>query len=479
MEYTQVLPEIIVALFAVLIPMLAITRFRQISGHLALAGLVLALGSLGMITREITIFSILSTEIHYSVDLFSILFKMIFIMVAILVVMFSLKYMKDRHVEVYYSLILTSTLGMMVVSSSSDLITLFLGIELTIIPSFILVVFKKTELGVEGAIKYFIFGALFAGIMLFGIALIYGSTGSFMISDISEAELSGGTKITLLLGILLLISGFGFEMAAVPFHLWAPGVYEGAPAPISALLAGASKKMAFAASIKILIASIILFKLELTVFLAILAVLSMFVGNIFAIAQKNVKRMLAYSSIAHVGYVLAGFALATNLGMAASLYHIIAHAFMKTGAFIAVGAVAYMAIGNRIEDYIGLSKRAPITAFCLMAFLLSLTGIVPFGGFISKMLILFASFEQAVLGNMIALVLGLSIIITSIISVYYYGRLIKYMYFLPPKESTPVREPVSFTVPMILAVIALLILFYPEPFVEITTKIADSLLPVS
>lgn len=497
-----ILPEIIIAVAAILV-LLTGFKFKKISGYIALFGVFAALASLFMIaiqpaTNNTT--NIVLSEgirIFYDVGLLSIVFKFIFLIIGLLTIFTSLKYIdkfiSDKIFDAYYALILFAILGMMVVASAVDLLVLFVGLEIAAISAYVLVAAEKTKKGIEGAAKYFLFGAVFSTILLFGISLIYFSTGTLMLdkAEILSVEVNENLKLLIFIGVLAIMLGLAYEMSAAPFHFWAPDAYQGAPSPVSALLAGASKKMAFVALIKILIVFMALFKFELSVMIAILAIISMIVGNVLALAQKDVRKMLAYSSIAQVGYILAAIAIFTPLGIIYAIYYIIVHAFMKGGAFIATGALLFVSNGKikNYEDYKGLWRTAPITAFAMAAFMLSLAGIVPFGGFTVKILVLIELFFQAIKENLIALILGVVMIITSVISLYYYGRLIKYMWFVEPneikhdeqhnehKEITyeKFKEPLAFTIPLIIAVIALIILFYAPPFVEICTNIVESI----
>jgi len=501
-----VIPEIIIIITAVILLLFG-RRLEKFTGYIAAAGTLIALAALLASTSyiepgqvQVNIYN--TINIFYSFDLFAVVFKVLFLSLALLCIIASLKYMENRKnmnrkfVDAYYSLFLLSVLGMMAVVSSVDLITLFVGIEMAAIPAFVLVAYDFTRKGIEGATKYFLFGAVFSVFMLLGISFIYITGGSFMFTEIAEniKDIGDGEKLMLFIGFLAILSTLAFEMSAVPFHLWAPDAYQGAPAPVSALLSGASKKMAFAAAIKILVLAVIWFKIEMGIILAILAILSMIVGNIMALGQKDVKRMLAYSSIAQVGYILAAIAIFTPLGMAAAIYYIIVHAFMKGGAFIAAGAAEVIS-GGRIktcDDYKGLAKRMPAMAFAMACFLFSLAGIVPFGGFTAKIVVLASLFIAYITGgSLLAGVLGLVMIITSVISLYYYGRVIKYMWFSEPKEadmenydrckiigsgnSWRFKEPSSFLIPATLAVLALLILFYAPPFIELAIEVANSL----
>jgi len=502
-----ILPEIVIAFAAVLI-LLTGFKFKKISGYIALFGILASLILLFAIavqpttadsTAKLTIFE--GINILYNVGLLAIVFKFIFLFVGLLAVIASLKY-NEKFIlpqisDTYYSLMLFAILGMLVVASSTDLLTLFVGLEMAAIPAYVLVAIEKTKKGIEGAAKYFLFGAVFSAILLFGISLLYFSTGSLMLDKIGILCLGEDENLKLLtfIGILAVILGLAYEMSAAPFHFWAPDAYQGAPSPVSALLAGASKKMAFVALLKILLVFIVLFKFELSVMLAILAILSMIVGNVMALGQKDVRKMLAYSSIAQVGYILAAIAIFTPLGIAYAIYYIIVHAFMKGGAFIAAGALLFVSNGKirTYDDYKGLWRTAPVTAIAMAAFMLSLAGIVPFGGFTAKILVLIELFVQAMQENLIALILGITMLITSVISLYYYGRLIKYMWFVEPEgmeeehnknehneqhnehKFKKFKEPLAFTIPLIIAVVALLVLFYAPPFVEICTNIVVSL----
>lgn len=489
-----ILPEITIALAGILILIFG-TKFKKFTGYAAVLGISFSIIFLLAVTAEKHAPEIISisegVKIIYLVDLYAIVFKAVFLSIALIAAIASIKYMEGKkHPEAYYSLMLLAVLGMMVVSSSSDLATLFVGIEMAAIPSFVLVAFDRTKKGIEGAAKYFLFAAIFSAVMLLGISLIYISTGSFAITEISKVT-GEGAKITLFLGILALFAALAFEMSAAPFHLWAPDAYQGAPTPISALLSGASKKMAFAAAIKILVAAIVLFKLELSIMISVLAIFSMIIGNIMALSQKDIKRMLAYSSIAQAGYILAAIAIFTPLGIAFAIFYIIVHAFMKGGAFIAAASAEKISEGKikNLEDYKGLAKKAPLTAFAMACFMLSLAGIVPFGGFTAKILIMVELFKEAIAQNMVALILGAVMVITSVISLYYYGRLIKYMWFEEPEghegkheskekekeKQEKFKEPLTFTVPMLIAVIILVVLFYAPPFIELAKSMVEGL----
>ncbi|MBU2560455.1 NADH-quinone oxidoreductase subunit N, partial [archaeon] len=416
----------------------------------------------------------------FIVDSFSIIFKAVFLSVAILVTIASLEFIKDeRNQGEYYSLLLFATLGMMIVASAGDLITIYVGLELASISTYALVAFKRDERSIEAAMKYFIPSAFFSGLILFGISLMYGAVGTTSLHPPYAGLIGAELTPIAMLAMAFLFAGFGFKMAAVPFQMWVADTYEGAPTPISAFLAAGSKKVAFAAIFRIVMFFMLAFRMEFGIILGVVSIITMTFGNVVALSQKNVKRMLAYSSIAQAGYILVGLAVATKmgyvgqLGLASSMLHIVVHAFMKAGAFIGVAAVAYMLIGDKIDDYIGLSKRAPITAFCMLAFLVSLTGIVPFGGFVSKFLL----FVAAVKAGGFMTLLAISLALNSTLSAYYYGRLIKNMYFMPYELAEKVKEPQAFLIPMVICLVILVILgIYPMPFFDYTMGAAATLM---
>jgi NADH-quinone oxidoreductase subunit N len=478
-NYAAILPELIICVFALGIPLLSFNfkkENKKLLGYVSLYALTVSL--LYLLTLKDTSATLFGN--FFVLDSFSIIFKAVFLSVAILVTIASLDFIKDEQNRgEYYSLLLFATLGMMLVASAGDLITIYVGLELASISTYALVAFKRDERSIEAAMKYFIPSAFFSGLILFGISLVYGVVGTTSIYAPYAGLIGAELTPVAMLAMAFLFAGFGFKMAAVPFQMWVPDTYEGAITPISAFLAAGSKKVAFAAIFRIVIFFMAAFRLEFSILIATVAIITMTFGNFIALAQKNVKRMLAYSSIAQAGYVLVGLAVATQLGyvgqlgLASSMLHIVVHAFMKAGAFIAVAAVSYMLIGETTDKYIGLSRRAPLTAFCMLVFLASLTGIVPFGGFVSKFLLFIAAVKA---GGFMTL-LAISLAVNSALSVYYYGRLIKNMYFMPAEETSKVKEPMTFLVPMVICVIMLLIIgIYPMPFFNYAMGAAEALL---
>jgi NADH-quinone oxidoreductase subunit N len=292
-------------------------------------------------------------------------------------------------------------------------------------------------------------------------------------------KLGGSAKLIEELGMLLILAGFGFKITAVPFHSWAPDTYEGAPTTITALLSTGSKKMGFAALFKIFLVGFIALKLHWIYLLAALALLTMTVGNLAAIPQRNIKRLLAYSSIAQAGYIMIAFPVATRYALAGGLFHVITHSLMTAGAFLIIAALSSRGIGEEIEEWSGLSKRAPLMAFSMVVFLLSLAGIPPLAGFASKFVLFSSAVDAAVgpEGQSWFLWLAIVGVLNSALSVYYYARIIRQMYLVPPASEERIIVPFSAFLPVALAlVLVILIGLYPNPLISFGLRAAGALL---
>ncbi|MBM4249487.1 MAG: NADH-quinone oxidoreductase subunit N [Euryarchaeota archaeon] len=484
-------PELILAVFALLILGLSLlVRDRRVLGWFAVLPLLLSLflvaGMMGLLDMRLVGFSAFAGPVNsalaggaLAVDSFSLIFKFVFLSVALLVVGTSISFLsqKDRHVGEYYALILLATMGMMVVASSQNLVPLFVGIEIASLSTYALAAFRKRDiLSAEAGMKYFIIGATSSAVLLYGMSILYGISGTLDIGLLSRRVGEAAWEPATIVGLSMLIGGLGFKMAAVPFHMWAPDVYEGSPTPVTVLLAAGSKKMAFAAAFKLFLVGLVAARADLSFALGIVAVLTMTVGNIVAISQTSVKRMLAYSSIAQSGYILIALAVATKTAVAGGLLHVVMHAFMKGGAFIAVAAVAWLVSSERLSGYKGLSRRSPFLAFCMAVFLLALAGIPPLSGFWSK----FVLFSGAVGAGDWFVWLALAGVLNSALSLYYYARVIKYMYVDdPPADAPPVRPgPSPYTAVLVIALAAtILIGLYPQPFIDVAMTAAGSLVP--
>jgi NADH-quinone oxidoreductase subunit N len=322
----------------------------------------------------------------------------------------------------FYVLLLTSTLGMVLMACAADLILLFLAIETTSIPLFALAgFFVHDQKSIESGIKYFLFGAMASAIMLYGFSLLYGFAGTTQIYAIAE-KLSGMPFLPMIAALLLVLVGFGFKMSIVPFHFWAPDVYEGSPTPVAGFLSTASKAAGFAVLMRVFGTAFPNLVTNWMIILAILATLSMFLGNFLALAQKNIKRLLAYSSIAQAGYMLIGVAAHNALGLSGTIYYLIAYLVTNLAAFGIVTIVGRSIGSDEISAYAGLSRRSPGMALAMLAAMLSLGGIPPFAGFIGKLLV----FASAIQADMVWL--ALIGIINAIISLYYYLNILKVIY---------------------------------------------------
>src|SRR4051794_22964172 len=334
----------------------------------------------------------------FALDAFSIFFKLLFIAAVALVVLLSDDFLQEARYSQweYYSLLAFALCGMMFMVSGVHLIAIYIGLELLSLSSYILAGFYKNEhKSTEAAMKYFVLGAVSSGILLYGISLIYGVCGSLNLFDISAAMSTIVTNDALMFGIMLLGAGLCFKIAAVPFHVWTPDVYEGAPTPIAAFLSTASKAAAFSIFARIFYVGLHDFHLEWNYVLATISALSMILGNLAALTQDNVKRMLAYSSIAHAGYILLGVISLNALGLRGILVYSIVYVFANLGIWATVLMLRrHQYAGERVDDFEGLSRRAPLWAFAMIIFLLSLGGIPPTAGFIGKYF-LYAAAVQA------------------------------------------------------------------------------------
>lgn len=391
-------------------------------------------------------------------DMFGAFFAISLLIVSVMVTASSWNYMKNKtNAAAYYSLILLSSIGMILIAYSTDLVMLLVAWELMSIPTYALAAFSKRDpISNEAAIKYFLFGALSSAILVVAIGLVYGITGTTNIGQaiISMVNVQQDLVPITLLALALFIAGFGFKMGLVPFHMWLPDAYEGAPTPIGALLAAGTKKAGFAAAIRVIVLAVFVLHLDWSMTLAIIAVFTMTLGNLGALVQKSVPRILAYSSIAQAGYIMIGLALApySDQALGGSLFHIINHAVMKSAAFIAVAAVVITLASYSIEKYRGLAKRMPLTAIALSISLLALAGVPPLNGFWSK-LVLFNS--AIVTGPEVwwGPYLAIAGVLNSALSLGYYAWIMRKMYMEDSPETSRVKEPRAISAVLIFAMI--------------------------
>ena len=389
------------------------------------------------------------------------------------------------HFGAYGALMLVATAGMMFVVTSTDLIGIFVGVEAVSISSYALVTLKRRDpRAAEAGVKYVIIGGLSTALTIYGISMIYGALGTIDLALIGAKTHDPDFTYSwaFIIGIVTMMAGYGFKIAAAPFHMWAPDVYEGAATPVSLFLATGSKKMGLAVFFKIFLimfVGVTAVKVEPVQYLfAIVAAVSMTVGNVVAIAQNNIKRMLAYSSIAQAGYILIAMAVMTPYALSGGLFHMFTHVFMKGGAFLIVGALICAGVGEKISDYNGLARRSPLMAFAMMIFLFSLAGVPPLAGFTSKFVLFSgAIYNDGVMSQWIWL--AFIAILNSAISLYYYVRVIKAMYIERPAKGADEKLVINkvFAVAIALCAIAVVVLgVYPDIILDPCATAANDLL---
>ena len=401
------------------------------------------------------------------------LMSMLFLIVLFLVVLVSNVSVETTksHSGAFYALLFGATLGMLFVASSSSLLTIFVGVELTSISSYALVALKRKDgRASEAAVKYAIVGGMSTALTLYGISMIYGLAGTLDIAELALLVASNDFTWMLGIGIICMIAGYGFKIAAVPFHMWAPDVYEGAATPVSMFLATGSKKMGLAVFIQVFLAMFIIsasagqiMGLTFQYIFAVIAAITMTVGNVVAIAQSNIKRMLAYSSIAQAGYILIIMAVMTPQAEAAGIFHMFTHVFMKGGAFLIVGGLICAGIGEKISDYKGLAKRAPFLAAAMMLFLFSLAGIPPLAGFTSKFFLFASAVGTPGAADGTWIWLAFIAILNSAISLYYYARVVKAMYIEKGESTEKIAIPKIFMLAIVICLVFVIVLgVYPD-----------------
>lgn len=371
-------------------------------------------------------------------------FRLIFLMGAAITALFIMDHETVGSRGEFYALLLVAALGMSLMASSADLVMLYLAIETTSLPLYILAGFQtRDSLSAEAGMKYFLFGAMTAAVMLYGFSLLYGLTGTTNLY--AMAGMVGGGALSpavLALVLILVLVGFGFKVSGVPFHFWAPDVYQGAPTPVAGFLSTASKAAGFAVLLRVLVAVFpqVEAGLDWRVLVAVLAAASMIVGNVLAVSQKNIKRLLAYSSIAQAGYMLVGVAAGSALGATAVTFYLLSYLVTNLAAFGIVELVGRVTGSDDLEAYAGLQRRSPTLALALLVSLLSLGGIPPLSGFVGKFLV----FGAAVQSGLVGVILAFIGVLTSVVALYYYLTVLKIVYMKPSasgSESLPVTVP--------------------------------------
>ena len=434
-DLRAIAPILALAVTALVLLVLDLLPPRERKDHLALVGLAGVLVSLVLTLRS---WGADARAFHGMVilDGYALFFNLVIGYATGLVLLLSIDYVRRQRIELgeFYILVLFASVGMALMAAAGDLIVVFLGLETMSISLYVLAGFFRDRLEAgEASMKYFLLGAFASGFFLYGIALVFGATGSTNLDRIGNAVAAGaGRDPMLLIGFGLLLVGFGFKISAVPFQLWTPDVYQGAPTSITALIATGSKAAAFAALLRVLLSSFRASQLDWTMLLWVLAVLSMTFGNVVAIAQQNLKRMLAYSSIAHAGYMLVGVVAGGTFGGGSVLFYLLVYTFTTAGAF---GVILLLERDSReavsLEDFGGLAARHPLIALALSVFLLSLIGIPPTAGFVGKFYLFGAAVKA---GYLWLAVIG---VLNSAIAAYYYLRLVVFMYMREPDSGPP------------------------------------------
>lgn len=396
----------------------------------------------------------------FVVDRMALFFKIFVVASTILVVMASIEFVQRFTFfrGEYYFLVVMSALGMMFMASANDLLSLFVTLEFSTFGFYVLVSYLREDMASnEAGLKFFILGVFAAGLLAYGISLVYGETGKLVFSEMKSAQASPG----LIIGFLLIFAALGFKIGAVPFHSWIPDTYQGSPTPVTAFLSIAPKGAAFAILLRMFFVALFTFKPEWVFLLVAASVLSMTYGNIVAIAQKNMKRLLAYSGIAQIGNVLIGLAAGTKMGNDAILFYLLTYLFANLGAFAIVIAVSQAIGSEEIDDYSGLGRRSPFLAFSMLIFLLSLAGVPPLAGFIGKLYIFVAAIKE---GLYTLITVGL---INIVISMYYYLIVVKKMYIVEPHDPSPlsVSGPMKAVIYVGLAG-TLVVGIYPQPVTD-------------
>ena len=472
-DYIRILPELVLSAFGIAVmlldPIVDEKASQKLLGLIALGGAIAGMAATWCASQSPG----LAFSNMVRVDDFSVFFHFLVIAIAAVVILMSYEYMAVQKIRAgeYYALILFGVVGMALMSSAVELVLIFIALEISSISTYILAGFRRYDASsAESSLKYFLLGSFATAFFLYGVALIFGATGSTNIDDISRALLAGPVELLVYVAMALMFVGLGFKVAAAPFHIWTPDVYEGAPAPIVGFMSTAPKAAAFAVLLRIVFVINAPGRFWL---IWIAAALSMTLGNIGALVQNNVKRLLAYSSIAHAGYLLVAFAATPDLGTSAAMFYTAAYAAMNVGAFAVVSHFANA--GERyvtLEDYEGLGRSSPLLAATLTIFLLSLIGIPMTGGFFAK----FYVFSAALKANLVWLTLiG---VINSAVGAYYYLRIVVVMYMRESRREVPVTAiPLGLGFALAISMLATLYLgLLPNRVLQYTQHSAQALI---
>jgi NADH-quinone oxidoreductase subunit N len=470
-DYHAILPELILSgtiMLVLVVDVFLPARRKWFAMPLSLVGVAASLAAvLTLLGSQRSTFGGM-----FVVDNFAILFKIFFLTVAIVVLAISLRYFREGgfYQGEYYFLLLTSFLGCLLMPSSRDLLMLFVSLELVSAPGFLMAAFRKGDpRSNEAGLKFFLIGVLSTAVMLYGMSLIYGVTGATRLSAIATnlASVSGGQLTLVYAAILFVVAGFAFKVAAVPFQFWAPDTYEGAPVPVAAFLGAASNVAGFAGLLQLMFVAFLHQASFWAPVFAVLSILTMTVGNLVALQQKQLIRLLAYSGIAQAGYILLPFALAgkdaatDERAFSAAVAYILIYAVMNLGAFAVAIGVSRRSPGLLFSDFAGLGRTAPLLAVGMAIFMASLAGVPPTGGFWAKIIIFTAAIDRGGIGTVLAVVM----LVNSVISISYYFAVPRQMFFEVGEDSSAYRSPVLVTAVVALASFTVLAAFvWPDLF---------------
>ncbi len=471
MNYNAVFIDLLTVCLAVALVIIGLVlpqERRKATGFIAIPSLVVILIISFFLqgNEGITFFNGL-----YVSDALSTYLKQIFLVGAILVSILSLtevERFKDNKGE-FFALIVFALSGMMILASSNDFITLYIGLELMTIAMIIMTSYQKQNIkSSEAGIKYLLLSAISSGVLLYGISLLYGLSGSLNFAEIVKHFETSEINLGLVVAVIMILAGFGFKISAVPFHMWSPDVYEGAPTAVTAFLAVGSKAAGFAMILRVFFQALPTAFQPFIILVVVLACMTMILGNLVAIPQKNIKRMLAYSSISHAGYILLGLVAFTKMGVGSILFYLLLYIFANIGAFAAVMAVSGQSDSNDISDFAGMWKRSPFITGVLLLSLLSLAGIPPAAGFIGKFFLFRSIIQEGYIW------LAFLAIAMSVVSIYYYINVIRVMLIGEAASDTAVRVPVHLKLVMILsAAMTLFMGIYPGPMLEWANNVAS------
>jgi len=447
------------ACVALMVDVFVSDRYRLFTYQLSQATLVMtALLVIALYPSE----PVVTLNGTYTSDGMATVLKAFILLVSYFAFFYAKDYLRERNVfrGEYYILGLFAVLGMMVLTSAESLLTVYLGLELLSLSLYALVALhRESPAASEAAMKYFVLGALASGMLLYGMSMLYGVTGTLVLSELAARVSTGGElDIVMVLGLVFILVGIGFKLGAVPFHMWVPDVYEGAPTPVTLFIGSAPKIAAFAMLMRLLVEGLPGLQAHWTEMLTILAMLSIAVGNVIAIAQGNLKRMLAYSTIAHVGFLFLGIIAGTPDGYAASMFYIIVYTLMSMGSFAMIIWLSRAGFeAERLDDFKGLNDRSPWAAFLVLILMLSMAGVPPFVGFWAKWSVL----REVVNADLVWL--AAYAVFFTIIGLFYYLRVVRLVYFDKPEDEAPIAAATDLRLMASTNALAILVLgIYPS-----------------